>query len=156
MKRYTSNPTRPGALRPVEIITDRAKRYRARKNAPPPGPCIYCGRPDANDVEHIDGNEDNGDPNNLDWSCRPCNTGKGAHFARNGAGKRTRQYNPGGQGAKTLAQYLTAVMVLKGQSDQMKLADAIKLVHNTPAADRSSFARQIWNRRKQSAAAVPF
>jgi len=141
------------------LITDRAKRYRARKN-PPHGPksCYCCGKPNVNDVEHIDGNEANNEDHNLAWSCRSCNTAKGAHFAKNGRGIRTRQYNPAkarNPGAKTLAQYLTAVMSLKGQSDQMSLPDAIGLVHQTPASDRSKFAREIWSRRRARAATNP-
>jgi hypothetical protein len=137
-------------------ITDRAKRYRARRNAPAESKrCYFCGRPNPSDVEHIDGNEANDDPTNLAWSCRSCNTTKGAHFAAKGRGIRTRQFNPSkkksGSGAKSLSQYLTAVMTLKGQSDAMSLTDAINLVHNTPAADRSKFAGEIWSKRKARA-----
>lgn len=137
-------------------ITDRAKRYRARRNAPADSKrCYCCGRPNPSDVEHIDGNEANNDPDNLAWSCRSCNTTKGAHFAAKGRGVRTRQFNPGkakrGAGAKSLSQYLTAVMTLKGQSDAMSLREAVDLVHNTPAADRSQFAREIWSKRKARA-----
>lgn len=134
-------------------ITDRAKRYRARRNAPAgPKRCYCCGRPDVNDVEHIDGKEANGQAHNLAWSCRSCNTTKGAHFAAKGRGIRTRQFNPAkGGGAKSLSQYLTAVMTLKGESDQMSLSDAIGLVHNTSASDRSKFAKEIWSRRRTRA-----
>lgn len=156
MFRFVPNPTRPGGRRPVELITDRAKRYRARRNAPPPDRCAYCGQPKAEDVEHVDGNEGNDSPSNLVWSCRGCNVSKGIHFARNGRGIRTRQRNGRKNPAKTLAQYITAVMVLKGQSDAMELDQAIALIHDTPAADRSKFAKEIWSRRKRRQAEVPF
>lgn len=166
--KYTTNPTRPGALRPVEIITDRAKRYRAVKNvAPGHKRCYLCGNPKTRDVEHIDGHEKNDNPENLARACRSCNTVKGRAFKAQKAGTRTRQYNPakpgrrrnasaGAKGAQSLGQYLTAVMVLKGQSDAMDLQAAIDMMHNTPAADRSSFAQEIWNRRGRRAAEVPF
>jgi hypothetical protein len=38
-------------------------------------------------------------------------------------------------------------MSLKGQGD-MKLADAIALVHATPHSRRSEFAREIWAKRR--------
>ena len=157
MLHFVPNPTRPGQLRAVHI-TDRAKRYRAQAAAPPEkNPrCYLCGAPEPRDVEHIDGDEANTDPANLARACRSCNTTKGRTFARNGMGKRTRQYNPARRrknagkaaGAKTMAQYVKAVFVLKHGSDQMELQEAIDLIHNTPAADRSKFAREIYSRRR--------
>ena len=54
-------------------ITDRAKRYRA--NAPeccPPLPrkCALCSSRRFVVVDHIDGDESNGSPQNLRWLCR--------------------------------------------------------------------------------------
>lgn len=156
MKYYVSNPARPGARRAVEI-TDRAKRYRAQKNAPPSKRCYLCGAPGPRDVEHIDGRESNNNPKNLDRACRQCNAKKSHNFKRRGAGIRTKQYNPEpGAGAKTLAQYVTAAMVLRGMSDAMPLQSAIDLMHNTPASARSRFAQQIWDKRRASMADVPF
>ena len=151
MKPYTvSNPTRPGARKPVELITDRAKRYRANRN-PPEGArqCCYCGSKTNVEVEHVDGNEDNAEAHNLVWACRSCNTQKGIHFARNGKGKRTRQYNPKGEGARSVAQWVQAVMVTKGMGDTMTLNQAIDMIHNTPQSRRSEFAREIWSRRRE-------
>jgi hypothetical protein len=72
-------------------------------------------------VAHIDGNESNGAAENLGPTCRSCNT-KIAHvIKRHGIGRRTRQYNPRGEGAQTLAQWMAAVMSMKGESDQMPL-----------------------------------
>lgn len=79
----------------MELITDRAKRYRASAN-PPPGPrqCHYCGTKRNVEVEHVDGFEANTEPENLTWACRACNTRKGIVFRNAGFGRRTRQFNP--------------------------------------------------------------
>ena len=64
-----------GRRKPVHLITDRAKRYRAQKAVEGPRRCILCGTtPGRLDVMHLDGDESNGE--------------------RIGAGVRTRQYNP--------------------------------------------------------------
>lgn len=92
---FVSNPCSRGALKPVELITDRAKRYRAQKNAPPaPRRCHYCGSRQNVEVEHVDGFEEHIEPENLTWACRSCNTRKGVVFKNAGFGRRTRQYNP--------------------------------------------------------------
>jgi len=64
-------------------------------------------------------------------------------------GVRTQQFNPVGQGARTLAQWVTVVLSMKGQSDVMKPAAAIDVIHATPPARRSAFARQIWRIRRE-------
>ena len=67
------------------------------------------------------------------------------------------QRNPAG--ARNLAQWLNAVLSLKGESNAMDLPSAIALVHATPHDKRSEFARDIWNRRRQrkgSGEEVPF
>jgi hypothetical protein len=68
---------------------------------------------------------------------------------RHGIGRRTRQYNPRGDGAQTLARWMAAVMSMKGESDQMSVSDAVELIHSTPASDRSHFAREIWRMRQE-------
>lgn len=159
---YTiTNPSTRGSLKPVTLITDRAKRYRAVKNAPPRHSCYLCGNPKAADVEHIDGHEANNEPANLAWSCRSCNVKKGRHFARNGFGSKTNQRNPrrtkgGGRGAYNLPQYLTAVMVSKGESDRMPLDQAIEILKATGPEKRASFARDVWNIRRARQAEIPF
>ena len=47
--------------------------YHARKIVPP-GPCNRCGKPDAKDVHHKDGNHQNNLPENLERICRSCHT----------------------------------------------------------------------------------
>lgn len=153
-KDFVPNPCTPGGRKPVTLITDRAKRYRAQKNAPAGNKrCYLCGAPPRGrtmDVDHIDGHEAHGNPENLAWACRSCNTAKGAHFAKKRRGKRTRQYNPSatGGGAKSLGAWMEAVLSLKGQGT-MPLSEAIALVHATPANRRSEFASMIWDRRRQ-------
>ncbi len=112
-------------------------------------------------VAHIDGNESNIAPSNLGLTCRSCNARVAHVMKRLGIGRRTRQYNPSGQGAKTLAQWLAAVMSMKGESDQMPVDSAAEMIHATSAADRSGFAREIWRLRRshgtdQNQDQVPF
>jgi len=66
-----------------------------------------------------------------------------------GLGRRTKQYNPASQGAKTLAQWLTAVMSMKGDSDAMSVESAVAMIRATPPGRRSSFAHEIWSKRRQ-------
>lgn len=142
----------PARVNPARSnVTDRALRYRAQRHADELGEkrCNMCGSATYVEIEHIDGREEHGNPANLMWACRSCNTKKGAHFAKRGAGRRTAQYNPySGGGAKSLAQWTIAVMSMKGQSNQMSLRDAIAMVQDTPSSRRSEFAREIWARRR--------
>ncbi|MGH9676566.1 MAG: hypothetical protein ACRD36_05640 [Candidatus Acidiferrum sp.] len=68
---------------------------------------------------------------------------------RAGLGRRTRQYNPDSPGARTLAQWVTAVLALHGESNAMDTTDAVALVHATPPEQRSRFAREIWRIRRE-------
>ena len=166
------NPTRPGALVPVQFtnpagrrpaadITDRAKRYRAQAAIEQPDKrCIYCGKtPERPMVDHIDGREDNSAAENLAYACRSCNTKKGAHYAKNGMGRRTRQFNgrrQGGKGIRNLAQFIQAIQAVKGEGAQMELFEASELLKATPPAERSRWAREANARRWASRSAVPF
>ena len=132
-------------------ITDRAKRYRS--NAPgcrPPGPrlCALCGSVRNVEVGHANGLEDDISPENLIWTCRSCNVRCGNVLRRAGLGRKTRQYNPAGDGAKNLGQWLNAVLSLRGEGGTMSVADAVAIVHATPPEDRSRFAREIWSKRR--------
>jgi hypothetical protein len=130
-------------------VTDRAFRYRANAD-PPPGEkiCAFCGSTRNVEIGHVDGHEENTSPENLIWTCRRCNTEMGAAFKRAGVGRRTRQFNLAEGGAKPLAQWVTAVMSMKGQGD-MSVSDAVEVIHATPPARRSEFAREIWELRRQ-------
>lgn len=134
----------------VSQITDRAKRYRGNANMPPGEKrCAACGRkPNRIDVMHVDGHEQNNAQDNLMYGCRSCNVKMANTLRRAGMGTKTRQFNPSG-GAQTLAQWVTAVMSLKGESDQIPLGEAIDIIRATPASRRSSFAKQIWQRRRR-------
>jgi hypothetical protein len=71
-------------------------------------------------------------------------------FKRAGLGRRTRQYNPSSsQGAKSLGAWMAAVESMKGESDQMRVADAVALIRATPGWQRSAFAQEIWSRRRE-------
>lgn len=47
-----------------------------------------------------------------------------------------------------MAQWVSAVLSAKGESDAIPKADAIEIIHATPASDRSKFAREIWRKRR--------
>ena len=130
--------------KPVDQITDRAKRYRAHHpGCRPTGPakCALCGSTRFLVIDHIDGDESNGSPENTRFLCKACNTRLGLQMARAGVGKRTRQYNPG---AYTLAQYIEAVLQhTRGAHDA-----GGKIIHETPKEKRQEFAAEIWRRRR--------
>jgi Tfp pilus assembly protein PilE/5-methylcytosine-specific restriction endonuclease McrA len=133
-------------------ITDRAHRYRANA-MPPPGPkqCALCGSRRFVVIDHKDGHEENGARSNLRWLCKSCNTSLGAEMAKHGKGRRTRQYNPAGEGAQSVQQWVTAVISMKGLSNEMPVSEAVELIRATPAAQRSRFAKDIWGMRRQRA-----
>jgi hypothetical protein len=136
------------ARKSTAAITDRAKRYRA--NTPECRPtgariCEYCGSRQNVEVHHRNGNESDTTRKNLAWACRSCNTKIGIAMKRRGQGVRTRQFNP----AESMAQWVAAVLSANGESNEIPQAEAIEIVHATPAADRSKFARQIWQRRRK-------
>lgn len=141
--KFIPNPSQPGGR---ILVTDRALRYRAQAN-PPPGPrvCHYCGSSRHVEVEHIDGREENTAQKNLIWACRSCNTRKGAYFAREGVGRKTRQYNPSSQvrGATTLDGWLQAVLSVQGLDGGMTPAAAIRTIQATPPARRIAFAARL-------------
>ena len=135
-------------------ITDRACRYRANAH-PPSGPkiCAFCGAKQQIQVGHVDGHEENGEPENLIWTCRSCNMLHANTLRAAGLGRLTVQYNPAARGAYNLAQWLTAVMATKGGSDAKTVRSAVAMIRATPADDRSRFAYEIWRRRRSRAQA---
>jgi hypothetical protein len=159
--RVIMNPGR----KPVSEITDRAKRYRANQDEVRPGPpklCGFCGSGRTVEVHHVDGNEDNGEPENLMWACRSCNTRIGHLMAANGLGKRTRQYNPFGhvRHLKALprrsnpaalkgemAKYAAAIKVMRGEFPG-DVAAAVQTIHDTSPATRSAYTARTWSIRR--------
>ena len=129
--------------------TDRALRYRANAE-PPAGPkrCAFCGKKSGLiEVGHVDGHEENNNPENKIWTCRSCNVKCANTMRKARIGRLTHQYNPE-KGATSVGQWLTAVMSMKGESNAMSVKDAVEMIRATPASRRSRFAEEIWSRRK--------
>lgn len=167
MRNWIPNPTTPGARKPVEVITDRAKRYRAQAAMPADTPriCIYCGRR-GEMVDHIDGIEDHGEQENLAYSCRGCNVTKANAMREAGLGKKTRQYNPPkpAKGAKTLAEWVWAVSRVQRRDKRTgallprdnwkvyappkEVAAAVAMIRATPHHRRAEFAADLRAKRR--------
>lgn len=142
------NPGVCGGWKPVELISDRAKRYRANNSeCKPKGPkvCAYCRSRKNVEVHHEDGNEDNGKPSNLAYACKSCNAKIAAFHKKNGLGKRIRQNNPkAARKVPTFEQYAYAVAThTRGTHDE-----AGAVIHATPKALRTQYAQKIWDRRR--------
>lgn len=143
-----SNPA-CGGTKPVELISDRAKRYRA--NHPDCRPaglkiCAFCGSKKNVEVHHIDGNEDHGATANLAWCCRSCNTAIGVAHKRAGVGQRTRQFNAAPDGRiPSYAQYARAVSIhVRGEHDE-----GGAVIHATPPSVRADYARRIASEKRK-------
>ena len=77
-------------MKPSSQITDRAKRYRANNVMEDwPKVCMFCGSTKDLGVDHLDGFEENGEPENLLWLCRSCNQLKSAVYKKAGMGRRS-------------------------------------------------------------------
>lgn len=135
-------------------VTDRAQRYRANALVSKTGKkCQACGSRRYLVVDHKDGHEENTRKSNLRVLCKSCNTRLGAAMAREGVGRRTRQYNPKSGGAQTLGEYVQAVLEhRRGAHDA-----GGKVIHATPKALRREYAAAIWGTRlARSRDSVPF
>lgn len=129
------------AMRTVNNLTDRAKRYRATRNSPPgERRCTFCASRRNIDVDHIDGDEGNNAPENKMFLCRSCNVAKGIVQARNRIGIRTMQYNP--QRVPTFAQFKQHALVLLGleKGDAGRSTAAIIA---TPPETRAKYSAMI-------------
>lgn len=83
-------------MKPATQISDRAKRYRANQETSDwPQVCMFCGSTQYLEVDHLDGFEENGEPENLLILCKSCNQKKSQVYLKAGLGRRTVQYNPG-------------------------------------------------------------
>lgn len=141
----------PRGLKPVHAITDRAKRYRANTKANRPGPpkrCGYCGSKRSVEIDHINGREADGDPQNLMWACRSCNTRKANMLRKVGLGKLTRQYNPAGSRRDQFKAYGDAIKVMRGVFPG-DVAKAVAVIRGTPRDVRSDYTAKTWTVRRQ-------
>lgn len=141
----------PAGLKPIESISDRAKRYRAnRPGVRPGGPevCGYCGSTRSIGVDHVDGNEANENPANLLKACKSCNALKAHVLKRAGLGRRVVQANPPRKrGGLTVREYGNAVKVMRGIYDG-DVAAAVATVQSAPASVRSAYTRSTWAARR--------
>lgn len=149
MKRFNTTGAFPKS-NPAEI-TDRAKRYRAQNNVEGPKQCGYCGSKRNLGVDHIDGHEAHGEPENLMWACKRCNAIKAVMMQNRGLGKRTVQFNAGtarrGGSRSEMNEYAAAIKVMRGEFDG-DAAAAMRTIRATPPSIRSAYTRRTWPTRK--------
>jgi hypothetical protein len=121
-------------------ITDRAKRYRAQRNRPPGAKrCNFCTSRRNVGIDHITGDESDGEPANLIFLCKSCNTAKGIVQARNKIGVRTRQYNPA---RSTFEKFKHAAAILVGKL-KGDAAAATHYIRGTAPEKRAEYAEQM-------------
>jgi hypothetical protein len=102
------------------------------------------------DVMHLDGDESDGDPENLAYGCRSCNAKLAHAFKQIGAGVPTRQYNPS-VGVPTFQQYVWAVTHhSRGGRDEGGV-----VIHATPRSKRLEYAQRIADIKRLHRANVP-
>ncbi len=145
--------------KPVEDITDRAKRYRAHSPENKPlgrKQCGFCGRRRNIDAHHITGDESDGDREGLMWACRPCNTSIAIRMKRAGLGKPTEQFNPlrqrsfaGRRGTRRemLREYGNAIKVMRGDFEG-DIGAAMDTIRSTPASLRAAYTSRTWPVRR--------
>jgi hypothetical protein len=151
-------------------LTDRAYRYRA-VNAMPEGRklCVFCGAKTKLMAGHVDGFEENTEPENLVWTCRRCSAFHANALKRTRMGRRTAQYNPSASGgASNLGEWMQAIGAIRphkypdknaGLLSTMKTSDAVAMIRATPASKRSEFASKLTTsraRRGRGRDSVPF
>jgi hypothetical protein len=139
-------------------VTDRAHRYRAVANSEMLGPqrCAFCGCVHGIMVGHVDGHEENGEPDNLIWTCRSCNAIAANTMKKAGVGRRTVQMNPRKKsaGAQNLGEWMQAVGAItpkvdrgnRGLVSDMPVSEAVAIIRATPHSRRSRFAAELGRR----------
>jgi hypothetical protein len=112
-------------------------------------------------TDHVDGEENHGELENLARACRSCNGRKALAMHAAGVGRLTAQYNPSA-GARNLAQWVMAVASIRRRdkktgrllppdswkAEMMPVADAVAMVRATPHARRVEFAAQLAAKRR--------
>ena len=112
---------------------------------------MLCGARGPLDVMHLDGDESHGEPENLAYGCRSCNTRLAYAFKRIGAGVPTQQYNPS-SGIPTFQQYVWAVTHHARHGHD----EGGAVIHVTPKSKRIEYARRIADIKLSRRAEVPF
>ena len=138
--------------KPVEQITDRAKRYRAQQNVPGPKRCVVCNGNRDMQVMHLSGDESDGDKKNLAWGCRSCNGKLSAAWKRIGSPVRTQQFNPAGKAIPTFQQYAWAV----ANHERGAHDEGGAVIHATPRFKRIEYAKRIAEMKGSRRESVPF
>ena len=139
--------------KPVEDITDRAKRYRSHTAENKPlgrKQCGFCGRQRNIDAHHITGDESDGGREGLMWACRSCNTAIAIRMKRAGLGTPTRQFNAAGRGlsrSARLREYGNAIKVMRGDFEG-DIGAAVATIRSTPAALRAAYTARTWPTRR--------
>lgn len=114
--------------------------------------CAFCGATKGLDVGHVDGHEEHDAPDNLTWTCRPCNVIAGHTLHNAGLGRKTRQYNPSKSGgASSVGEWLQAVGAItphvdrgdRGLASSMSVSEAVAMIRATPHHRRSEFAAKL-------------
>ena len=133
-------------------LTDRALRYRANQTIPEHAKvCAFCGGKQV-EVGHVDGHEENGAPDNLTWTCRPCNVIASNTLRKAGIGRKTVQFNPTKSGgAQSVGEWMQAVGAItpridrgeRGLASSMSVPDAVAMIRATPHHKRSEFASEL-------------
>ncbi len=140
----------PNPRKPVDRITDRAKRYRAQNEVSGPKKCVFCGSKKDIQVLHLSGDESDGAKKNLAYGCRSCNQKLSAAWERAGSKVRTRQYNPA-KGVPTFRQYAWGVAHhSRGAHDE-----GGAIIHATPRHKRIEYARRIAKMRAERQDSIP-
>lgn len=152
MKRIRRVKVIRNGRKPVLRITDRAKRYRAQADGVrplPPKQCGLCGSRRNVGVDHINGRESDGAPENLMWACKSCNGKKASVLRRARIGTKTRQFNPAGRSRRELLkEYGAAIKIMRGEWDG-DVSKAVATIRGTPREVRSAYTARTWPVRRQ-------
>jgi len=105
---------------------------------------VFCGSTGDVMVGHINGDESDGEPANLAFTCRPCNVSIGIFMARNGFGRRTVQFNPKDFGPQKRDAYKRVLLAksLQGSLQQAVARDYLGRGETKPVRAKDLNFRQ--------------